>query len=129
MKTLIIDTNILLRFLLADVPKQFKEVKKVFEEAKTGQLKLIISQITIFEVIFNLVKLYQFKKEIIVFNLRRLLAVPYLEIQDREIFDQALVIFKDANLDFVDCFILAFGQIAGSKIFTFDRKIKRFERK
>ena len=42
MKTFVVDTNIILRFLLNDIPKQTEEVKKQIKLAKEGKIELII---------------------------------------------------------------------------------------
>ena len=62
MREQIVDTNILLRFLLNDVPKQTEEAKLKIEQAKAGKLKLVVPQIVIFEIIFALTKIYGFEK-------------------------------------------------------------------
>ena len=113
MKTYIVDTNIILRFLLADIPDQYKQVKQMFLKAKKEEITLIVPQIVIFEI--NFVKVKH----------NSTYSTQYLHIESKNIFEKALYYYKNSNgLSLVDCFLLGKSEDEEAELFTFDDKLK-----
>lgn len=125
MKTFVVDTNILLRFLLNDVPKQTEEAKKQIRFAKEGKIKLIIHPVIIFETIYALNKAYGFPREQVVDGLKKLIAFKYIEVLEREVIQEALDLFLIKGLSFVDCFLYRLGNKLHAEVFTFDKKLNQ----
>ena|SRR3989344_8753106 len=125
METVIVDTNVFLRFLLKDDPILHKQALSLFTKAKAGKIKLLIPTIVIFEISFVLNSVYKFTKEEVIQNIESLLVVHYLSIDDSIIFRQAIVLYKDSNNSFADCFLLAKARSQGIKLFTFDKKLSK----
>ncbi len=125
MDKLILDTNGFLRFLLNDIPEQSEKVSKLLIKAKAKKTEIFIPQIIIFEIEFALDKYYKFPKAEIVDKLGVLLATQYLKIQDVNIFQEALRLFNDKNVDFVDCFLLCDAKSKNATLFTFDKNLKK----
>lgn len=125
MKSLVFDTNPFLRFLLNDIPEQTEEVNKLFIKAKAKELKIFVPQIVIFEIEFALRKYYKFPKDEVIDKLRIIVTTPYLNIQDIQIFHEAMPLFSSKNIDFVDCFLLCIAKSKNSKILTFDEDLKK----
>ncbi|MBI2020409.1 PIN domain-containing protein [Candidatus Daviesbacteria bacterium] len=123
MKSLLADANIFLRFFLNDVPAQQKKAAQLLQKAKDKKLNLVVPQIIIFEIEFILSKYYLFPKNEIIDRLQSIVGVAYLDIQDKEIFQRALNIYKEKNLSLVDCFLVAKSEIEEVDIFTFDQKL------
>ena len=124
MRTIIIDTNSILRFLLDDIPEQNAEVQKLFRQAKKTNLEIIVSEIVIFEINFILEKYYRFRKEEIIEKLGIIVSSNYLNIESREIFTSALKLYRENNISLVDCFLLVKAEIEEAELFTFDDKMK-----
>ncbi len=129
MKSLVLDTNAFLRYLLNDVPDQANQVAELFKAAKTNELKIYAPQIIIFEIAFALDKYYKFPKNKIVDKLGVLLTTPYLQIQDVRVLQDALILFNSKSLDFVDCFLNCFAQNKDAKLFTFDKNLHNLAKK
>lgn len=125
MSEFIVDTNIFLRLILNDIPKQADEVEKLIKQAQKGHVKLLVPQIIIFEIEFALAKFYKFPKDQIIDKLDSILSAPYFEIQDGGIFKGAIIIYKDKNLSLVDCFLKAKSDTEETKIFTFDKDLAK----
>lgn len=125
MTAFILDTNSLLRFLLNDIPKQADKVEDLVLKARNGEFEISIPQIVIFEISFTLGKYYLSPKSEIINKLVTILGANEFIIQDREVFNTAVEIFKSKNLDFVDCFLIAYTKLHGAKLFTFDRKLSK----
>jgi predicted nucleic-acid-binding protein len=124
MKHIIIDTNGFLRFILNDVPTQKKIVEKLLQEAKQNKILIFVPQIVIFEIEFTLSKYYGFSKEDIIEKLKIIASASYLDIQDREIVQTALKLYKDEAVSFVDCFLYAKSKTEKIELFTFDKKLQ-----
>lgn len=120
-----IDTNILLRFLLKDVPKQAEAARQKFQEAKQTKTQLFVPQIVIFEVVFALTRVYKFDKNEVVEAIKSLLAAEFLNIQDKEIFGSTLSLFVKRNISLADCFIVAFSNLHKAPLFTFDKGLAK----
>lgn len=128
MKTYVLDTNSLLRFLLDDIPSQTKIVKEKIKLAKQGELKLIVHALVIFEVIYALTKVYGFPKEKVVNVLKKIIAFKYLDISEREIISDALEVYLIKNLSFVDCFLYKLSHKFNAELFTFDRNLEKLSK-
>lgn len=128
MRELIVDTNILLRFLLNDVPKQTEEAKLKFEQAKAGSIKLVVPQIVIFETIFALTKIYGFEKNKVVDVIRVLINSDYLEVESREILYASLDLFRSSKVSFVDCFIASYAKSHNAEVLTFDKDLNKLSK-
>lgn len=125
MKSFVIDTNGFLRILLNDIPKQAEQVKRIILKAKKEQVKIIVPQIILFEIDFILRKYYNFEKKEIIDKLKSLLSAPYFVVESRDIFQKALLFYKENNISFVDCFLLSYSERANAQLFTFDQKLKK----
>lgn len=128
MKLLVLDTNTLLRFLLGDIPTQTKEIREKIKLARIGKIELIVPQIVIFEIVYALTKEYGFNMEKVVEVLRKLLINKDLQIQDGDIFEQALRIFSK-KLSLADCFIYFFAKKKEAELFTFDKNLQKLLKK
>lgn len=122
---LLIDTNALLRFLLNDIPQQADQVEAIITHAKKGKLLIIILPIILFEIEYTLRKFYKKQKEEVVEKLESLLSAPFFSIQSKNIFNQAIEIYKQNTISFVDSFFLAQSLTDGIELFTFDKKLQR----
>lgn len=129
MKTLILDTNIFLRFLLNDIPSQTQKIEAVLTKAKIAKIKLYVPQIVIFEIVFALDKYYKFPKNQIIDKLDSILKTTYFNIQDKETFLQAMEIYTKKDISFVDCFLLGIAKIQNQDIFTFNQELVKLSEK
>ena len=66
MKEYIIDTNFILRYLLADNKEQYRKSKAVFDQVREGKIIIHLEQAVFVEVIFVLSSFYETPKERII---------------------------------------------------------------
>jgi uncharacterized protein len=125
MKPIIIDANAFLRFLLNDIPTQKEEFKRLTESTKKSGKILIVPQIVIFEINFILDKYYKTPKEDIIEKIESLLSASYFKVQNKDIFKNAISIYKKENISLEDSFILCYARELGGELFTFDKKLKK----
>lgn len=125
MNLLVLDANPFLRLLLNDIPQQVKEFEKLIEQSKASEVSLCVPQIVIFELNFILEKYYNFQKPDIIKRLTSIVQAPYLQIQDQDIFTNALKIYEENNISLADSFIVAYSNEKEGGVFTFDKKLKK----
>ena len=46
-----------------------------------------------------------------------------VEVEHCETIIKAIQIFSESNLDFVDCILIAYHEVEGIAVFTFDKKL------
>ena|SRR3989344_331044 len=126
MKTFLIDTNAILRFLLNDVASQYRLVKIKINEAKKGKFVLVVPEIIFFESYFTLTSYYQYSKEKVLEALGSLISSAYFEIENRNILLKALKIYKSTNLSLVDSYLAARSEMSDVEVFTFDKKLDKY---
>lgn len=79
----LIDTNIIIRFLVADNEEQFKIAKDIFFEIEKSQKIVIILDVVFMEAFFVLTKLYQLPKSEVLNDLKSILALDGVVNSDK----------------------------------------------
>jgi predicted nucleic-acid-binding protein len=118
-----LDTNAVLRFLLADIPAQYKKVAKLLSDTKT---RFEIADIALMEIVFVLESHYKFTRPQIVRTLSMLNKLPNISYNDAMF---ALALKKYLHfpaLSFDDCCLVAYaGLNEAVPLWTFDRKLAK----
>lgn len=116
-----IDTNVLLRLLIDDVPKQHLAAVKLYNTS--GQLA--VADIAVMEVLFVLQgKTYGFTRGQIVDTVQSIIKLEKLNC-NRALFVTALHTFTDhPALSFEDCCLAAYAELNHAEpLWTFDKKL------
>jgi predicted nucleic-acid-binding protein len=116
-----LDTNVLLRLLLNDVPGQHKAALNLFNSA-SGQFA--VADTTIIEIVFVLCRAYNFTRPHAVEAIEGLMKLKELNC-NRALFEHALVLFvKHPSLSFEDCCLATYAQLDDAEpLWTFDKKL------
>jgi len=104
MEDIFVDANIFLRFLLKDDRKKAERCKKLFEKAQKGKVRLFTSDLVIAEVVWTLESFYKLSKKEVSENVKRLLTLENLGIPGSNLLIEALVIYEEKNIDFIDAY-------------------------
>ena len=124
-KTLLLDTNIILRYLLRDNEAQYKVIEKVLQSIRIGERKAIITDGVFAECVYVLGKFYKVPKTEIVAQLEIIFSYSgILDNYNVNLFN-ALNIFKQNNIDIVDAILLEIADSNNLEMMTFDKGIKR----
>lgn len=125
-----VDTNIFLRYLTNDVPKQADAVERLLRRAGAGEIVLVTGIMVIAEIVWTLESFYNLPRVEIQARVRAIINTPGLEVHDRIVISQAISDYVDKNVDFGDAYNAAWMQAQGiSTVQTFDRRhFSRFER-
>ena len=125
MNSFVVDTNVFLRLILNDIPKQADKAEKLLKQAKAHKINLTVPQIVIFEIEYALTKYYGFPKDQVIDKLTSIVSAKYLTCQNREIFNKAIELYKGINLSLVDCFLTAYADKIEGKTFSFDKNLNK----
>lgn len=124
MGTQTIDTNVLVRFLINDIPLQQSLAREWLEEAKSGKRDIFVPSLVVAESIFVLKKFYKMGYWEIFEAVEALVNERWLKVENREVLNLALSFFAKGK-HFVDSYLLALKQMFGYEILTFDKKLKK----
>ena len=118
----LIDTNVILRFLVRDDSKMFERAKRLFELVDSGKEKVEIKTVVLFESIFVLQSYYELSRSKITDILSTLLGSKGVFIRKKRTILYALELYKNTKFHIVDCYLaaeLTLGNV--SEIYSFDR--------
>ena len=117
-----LDTNILLRIVVGDVPKQTELISKLFAEMTV----LHVADIVIFEMVFVLDRAYQFSKEDIIESVYTIIRHKKINC-NRALFESALSLYKESTkLSFVDCTLPNYAILNNARpLYTFDQALAK----
>ena len=119
----LIDTNIIIRFLIGDHKEHLIESTRIFEEIESGNLEVEILDVVLMEVLFVLTKFYNLPKADVVTDLKAILAMEGVINSNKVILFEALSLFVDKNVDFVDALICTKSKLQGYEWLSFDRDV------
>ena len=122
----LVDTNVILRYLVGDNKNQKEEAKRWFKEAKDDKRKLVIKPLVIAEACFVLESFYKKNREEIANVFEVFLSQRWLGVDDREAM-LSLWFWYRQKLHFVDSYLLALAKSNHSKLLSFDKKLLKFE--
>ena len=113
-----VDANVILRFLLNDVPSQTLRARRILIKPT-----VYVSDVVISEVAFVLERAMKFDRLYAILLLRTLIALPNLTHNDHILPDVLTLLEQKPALSFVDCYAATEAKIFGTKLYTFDKKL------
>jgi predicted nucleic acid-binding protein len=122
----LLDTNVLLRFLLNDQPAHGAAAKKLFEDAGAGKLALLIPFIAITEAVFTLQSYYKVDRADIGRELLKLLTAPGAKLACPAWILGAVEDFRTRNVSFGDACLAAEAAANKIAVASFDRGLDKF---
>lgn len=113
----IADTNILVRYLTWDDEKAAVKAMEIIKEG------VEVLPETISEVLYVLTSktLYAIPRNVVAETIEKLL--DEISIDRKESIRQALRIYEETKLDYIDCLLIAEGLSSGTEVISFDRKL------
>jgi len=115
---IILDTNYILRFLLKDNENMYEISKEIISNNSC-----FIESEVLAEVVFVLLKVYNVSKFDIQTTLEEFISYNNIALKDKKTMVNALKIFNEKNLDFVDAILCAKSKKYIVK--TFDKKLNK----
>lgn len=127
MKTVFVDTNVILRYLTNDIVSQAQRAKRWFEKAAEGEYKAVVLHITLVEVLFLLEHWYKQDKPDSIERLLLFLSPDWLVVESKHAVAEALGRYKESAIDFVDLLTWALAGEEDARIVSFDKHFDRLE--
>jgi len=125
-KRRIVDTNLVIRYLVQDHEKHAKVAGRLFDACDRGDLVIVLVSAVLGECVFVLESFYQHARGDIASALGTLISSPGVEINDEAIHLDALDRYGKTKAHFVDCLIAAIASREKIPVATFDQDFRKF---
>ena len=116
----IVDANIILRYLIADVAEATAQAQQIIERKP-----VFVPTEVLAEVVYVLERVYHVERPQISSTLLELLKNPNVSVANLPVLQTALLKYKTKKLDFVDLLLYGYHKIEGATINTFDKKLNK----
>lgn len=114
----ILDANVILRYLLNDIPEMAAEAKEMIINGASATTEVLA------EVVYVLSGVYHADRITIADVLGSF--IQEIDVQNKAVLQYAFRLYGTASLDFVDCILAGYHHVTGSDIMTFDKKLQKF---
>lgn len=122
--TYLLDTNIILRFLLADDPAQSCSATELMSKVDEGNVSVEIKDFVLLETVWVLEASCRVPRKEIADRLINILNLSGIVNANRSTLIQALLSFKETSIDLADCLLAAYSSPA-TPVISFDRDLKK----
>jgi predicted nucleic acid-binding protein len=124
----LVDTNVIVRFLLGDKDEKYKGIYELFKRIEEGTESVECPILIFFQVIFVLKSVYRVKKDEIIEAMSLLLKYRNFYIARKSTLERTLHLWKRHNLDIIDCYLIACVEgKRGIKLYSYDRGFDKIE--
>jgi predicted nucleic-acid-binding protein len=106
-KQRLVDTNLIVRYLVQDHEKHARAAGKLFDACDRGDLEIVVLPVVLAECVFVLESFYKHARGDIASALGRLIASPGVQISEVTIHLDALNRYTGSKTHFVDCLLAA----------------------
>jgi len=113
-----LDTNVVLRLLLNDVPEHAKAAANF-----VGRSSCYITDVVVAECVFVLEKAYKFDRRVITESLMNLFDLNTLAFNEAVITNAFELYLSSRALSFADCYSVAEAALRENELLTFDKAI------
>ena len=120
----LLDTNIIIRFLVGDNEEHLAKSTEYFEQIELGSMEVEILSDVLMEAFFVLTKFYKLPKIEVISDLKTILSFEGVVNKDKVILFEALSIIENKNIDFVDALICAKCKLQNYNKLSFDSDLK-----
>lgn len=117
----LIDTNLIIRFLVNDDLQKAARVKEILSNNRATN---VLPDLVIAEIIWVLSSYYELEKASIIEKIRALIHVSTIDC-NKTLLDQSLTNWENYNISFVDSYLAAMAELKGLNIFSYDVKFDK----
>jgi predicted nucleic acid-binding protein len=125
-KRRLVDTNLIVRYLVQDHEKHAKAGGKLFDACDRGDVVIVVLPAVLAECVFVLESFYEHPRGHISSALGRLISSPGVEIGGATIHLDALERYRKTKVHFVDCLLAATAAAEDTPVATFDQDFRKF---
>ena len=121
----LLDTNIIIRFLVGDNEEHLAKSTEYFEQIELGSMEVEILSDVLMEAFFVLTKFYKVPKVEVISDLKTILSFEGVVNTDKVILFETLSIIENKNIDFVDALICAKCKFQNYEKLSFDKDLNK----
>jgi len=121
----LLDTNIIIRFLVGDNEEHLAKSTEYFEQIELGSMEVEILSDVLMEAFFVLTKFYKLPKIEVISDLKTILSFEGVVNKDKVILFEALSIIENKNIDFVHALICAKCKFQNYEKLSFDKDLSK----
>lgn len=121
-KAHLIDTNVILRYLMGDVSAQAARAAALMERLEAGAERAVVLESVIAEAAWTMESFYHVSRPEIAERLAAILTFRGVGAARKGLLIRALARFGSTSADFVDCLLAAEARHRGLTIYSFDAK-------
>ena len=125
-KRRLVDTNLIVRYLVQDHERHAKAAVKLFDACDRGDVVIVVLPAVLAESVFVLESFYEHLRGDIASALGRLISSPGVEISRTAIHLDALDRYRRTKIHFVDCLIAATAAAENTPVASFDQDFRKF---
>ncbi len=123
-QSFLLDTNVILRFLLSEDSPQKQKAMAWLKEAEEGHRSIVVTPLVVAETSFVLESYYEVHRNVIADQLEVFVSQRWLDVEERLTL-QALWGDYRKGLHFVDSYLRARALFDDREVLTFDRRLAR----
>ncbi len=125
MNEVYIDTNVLLRYFLGDIPDQFEDAQNLIESIEKGEKIGFISILVINELIWIFEKYYLLKRGVYIPKILKLLLIEKVKIFEvkKDLVRKVLEKMQKRKFDFTDVYLASIAP--SGQVISFDKDLKK----
>lgn len=116
----LLDTNLIIRFLVNDDTQRVKKVEKLLLDKNNTNILL---DTIVAEIIWVLSSYYSLKKSEVIEKIRALIHVDTIECNG-VLLNKALTFWAENNISYVDSYLIAAANLGNITLFSYDDKLK-----
>ena len=125
-KRRLVDTNLIVRYLVQDNEKHAKAAGMLFDACDRGDVVIVVLPVVLAECVFVLDSFYGHPRRDIASALGRLISSPGVEISGATIHLEALDRYRKTKVHFVDCMVAATAAAENMPVASFDQDFRKF---
>ena len=115
----LIDTNLIIRFLVNDDPQKVNRVEKLLKDKSN---KNILLDTVIAEIIWVLGSYYSLSKKEVVEKIAALIHAETVECNSF-LLSRALTLWEENNISYIDAYLSAVAELGNITIYSYDRRL------
>lgn len=119
-KVALLDTNVLLRFLLGDDPIQSPCAENLMKRLERKKERAELAESVVAETVWVLEKAIGVPRPDIALHLASIIEIPGVVCRNKRVVLDALSSFSATGCDIVDCLLASSARNRGAKVYSFD---------
>jgi len=122
----LIDTNIIIQYLIERKGSQSEGLSEFFIKMENGMIEVECLDIIFFQVIFVLKSFYKVNRIEIINNMKKILSLKGFHMRNKRIIERCLDLWGLHSGDIIDCYLVANMELIGEKeLFSYDKAFRQ----